>query len=35
MTKLIWHLYGPPRATRQVDLDGEMTDLRYTVPKSK
>jgi dihydrofolate reductase len=28
-------LYGPPGSTRQVDLDGHMTDLRYTVPKSK
>jgi riboflavin biosynthesis pyrimidine reductase len=25
-------LYGPGR---QVDLDGRVTDLRYTVPKSK
>jgi dihydrofolate reductase len=28
-------LYGPPGATRQVDLDGHMSDLRYAVPKAK
>jgi dihydrofolate reductase len=28
-------LYGAPGATRQVDLEGPMTDLSFGVPKSK
>jgi dihydrofolate reductase len=28
-------LYGTPGASRPVDLEGQTTDLRYVVPKSK